>query len=104
VFCVVLCVDFYGPFCNDALKRDISTLFTTFFLCKSLQFNIFLAMTSPSTRFMKNSSASHSRLYMNLLTGSVLERNTSYSVDILYKVVFLHFKRSVVCILIKKSN
>ena len=32
-FCVVLCVSFlYGPFCHGALKLDISTLFTTFFL------------------------------------------------------------------------
>ena len=32
-FCVVLCVwVLYGPFCHGALKLDISTLFTTFFL------------------------------------------------------------------------
>jgi len=28
----------YGPFCHGALKHDISTLFTTFFVCTSLQF------------------------------------------------------------------
>jgi len=42
VFCVFLCCSLclflYGPFCHGALKLYMSTLFTTFFLWKSLQF------------------------------------------------------------------
>jgi len=34
-FCVLV---LYGPFCHGALKLDISTLFTTFFIWSSLQF------------------------------------------------------------------
>jgi len=34
--------DFYGPFCHDALKLDMSTLYTTFFLCASLQFILYI--------------------------------------------------------------
>jgi len=32
----------YGPFCYGALKPDISTLFTTFFLRTSLQFILYM--------------------------------------------------------------
>jgi len=35
---VMLCVFLYGPFCHGAHKIDVSTLFTTFFLWKSLPF------------------------------------------------------------------
>ena len=42
VFCVFLCCSvcwfLYGPFYHGALKLDISTLFTTFFLWTSLKF------------------------------------------------------------------
>jgi len=37
-FCVALCVSFCKGHCHCALKFDISTLFTTFFLWTSLQF------------------------------------------------------------------
>jgi len=32
VLCRSVCWFLYGPFCHSALKFDISTLFTTFFL------------------------------------------------------------------------
>ena len=56
VFCAVLCVCFlYGPFCHGALNFDLSTLFTTFYLCKYLQFILMacvLLMPCPFTTFM----------------------------------------------------
>jgi len=45
VFCLFLycsvCWFLYGPFCHGTLRIDISTLFTTFFLWKFLQFIIY---------------------------------------------------------------
>ena len=38
VFVSSLVLVLYGPFCHGALKHDISTLFTTFFVWTSLQF------------------------------------------------------------------
>ena len=42
MLCVFLCRSvcwfLYGPFCHGALKLDVSTLFTTFFIWTSLQF------------------------------------------------------------------
>jgi len=32
VFLCSVCLLLYGPFCHDALKLHISTLFTTFFM------------------------------------------------------------------------
>jgi len=42
LFCVVLCVSFYGPFCHGAPTLDISTFFTTFFIWTSLQIILYL--------------------------------------------------------------
>jgi len=36
--CRSVCLFLYGPFCYGALKLDMSTFFTTFFLWTSLQF------------------------------------------------------------------
>ena len=47
-FCRSMCWFLYGPFCHGALKLDISTLFTTFFLCTSLQFMLQLSPSASS--------------------------------------------------------
>jgi len=36
-----VCKFLYGPFCHGALKPEISTLFTTFFIWISLQFKLY---------------------------------------------------------------
>jgi len=40
--CRSVCWFLYGPFCHGALKRNLSTFFTTFFLWTSLQFIVHL--------------------------------------------------------------
>ena len=45
----------YGPFCHGALKYDISTLFTTFFVWTSLQFILsFTTLLSVPCGGLKN--------------------------------------------------
>jgi len=44
-FCAILCYLLYGPFCHSALKLDISTLFTPFFVWPPLQFILLFLLT-----------------------------------------------------------
>ena len=51
LLCCSACLFLYGPFCHGALKLDMSTLFTTFFLWKSLQLILSHVHISKSTDF-----------------------------------------------------
>ena len=44
--CGSVCFSMYGPFCQVALKLDVSTYFTTFFLRTSLQFIIIITVVN----------------------------------------------------------
>jgi len=48
VFVSSLVLVLYGPFCHGALKHDISTLFTTFFVWTSLQFILIIVRNTTT--------------------------------------------------------
>jgi len=72
----VLCCSgcwFTGPFCHGALKLDISTLFTTFFLWMSVQFILFKL-------FMKGNERCHTT-----------EAHSAYTEVYFFNVINIHF-------------
>ena len=78
----------YGPFCHGALKLDISTLFTTFFLLTtSLQFifrltdtRVYIKMHSKYNHVLKECVHFPTRIQSKILTN--IKR--LYSYDIIY--------------------
>ena len=70
-------------FFNNLLTYPLPAMTVSQITTSKIGLSIYIWRTRPQDLW-KISSALRSRLYMNLVAGSVLDRNTSYSVVILY--------------------